>query len=100
MSARTKSMATLKELEADTGIDITTLYRMCAPYGDLPCVRLSPGGTEKRRTSGAIRVRWDDWDAWVERHRVGGATKVARAVSSVIDLPGATRYSTRKAKAS
>lgn len=102
MPERTKPLATLKELKAESGLDVTTLYRKCAPYGDLPCIRLLDGSTATRRTrSGSkILVKWTDWDAWIERHRVGPpATRpgaAGRAPSSVLDLPGASRYSSRR----
>lgn len=101
---RTRTLATLKELEADSGIDRTTLYRLCAPYGDLPCIRPTPATSTKRRTQGRIRVKWTDWDAWIERHRVAppeaSAPPATRAASSVLDLPGADRYSRSARQAS
>lgn len=95
-----KQLLTLQELAEETGMPIGTLYELCAPKGDLPCVRTAIGPGAKRKTRSRIRVQRSDWDAWVERHRsvppasTAAPPAIERAVArkSVADLPGASRY--------
>lgn len=89
-----KSLLTLQELSDETGIPVATLYTKCAPTGDLPVVRLTVGSSAKRKTRGRIRVRREDWEAYVLRHRTAQEEQqaVTRARADVSDLPGATRY--------
>jgi predicted DNA-binding transcriptional regulator AlpA len=94
--ADTNRLLTLKEIEAESGIDRVTLYRLIAA-GDLACVRLQLGPGAKRKTRGHIRIKRSDWDDWVERHRTP-ATRAQTApakrprADAVLELPGAGRY--------
>ena len=90
-----EELLTLQQLAAESGFSKTTLYRICAPQGDLPVVRIAVGPGAKRQTRGPIRVRRSDWLAWLERHTTAGPAETpAAAVArrSVLDLPGASRY--------
>jgi len=90
-------LLTLKQLAAESGYSVSTLYRLCAPSGDLPCVRSSLG-TAKRRTSGAIRVARSDWDAWLAKRRSAPIETPAAPIreharrAALRALPGASRY--------
>jgi hypothetical protein len=91
-------MLTLDDVARELGVAKSSVYRLCAPVGDLPAVRLSMGESRKRKTRGVIRIRREDFDAWVLKHRSAPASETKARTAEVVrrasvsDLPGANRY--------
>ena len=100
MNDNDNELMTLSQISREFGLGDSTLRRLCAPTGDLPCIRLSLGPTAKRRTRGAIRVRRGDWLAWLAAHRqepparkpTPAATDAAARRMALEELPGWNRY--------
>ncbi len=93
-ASRSSSLLTLRQLSAETGLPLATLYELCAPHGDLPVIR--PAKKRGDATRGRIYVQRSDWEAWISAHRVTSAAPIVeRAVvrKSFMDLPGADRFS-------
>lgn len=86
------TLLTLQELADESGIPVKTLYAMCAPKGDLPCVRRTSAPSGGRRTHGRIWIRRVDWETWLEQHRSAPANERRAAAPSLMNLPGADRY--------
>jgi len=99
-----KRFLTVDEAADELGVSRATIYRALAPRGDLPAIRLqagaasrqtptSPTGAGHVRTSGGIRIRREDFEAWQERHCTRPAVEARPMTArSIRDLPGATRF--------
>jgi len=77
----------VQDVAAELNMSVTTVYRILAPRGDLPCVRVGEG-------RGACRVLREDLESWLQRRRTApAAAKVDRAApANVRDLPGFDRH--------
>lgn len=88
-------LLTVQQVAELSGWSEGTIRAHLAPSGSLPCIRLTPGPSAKRRTRGGIRIKRSDYEAWIERHRqapAGEAPARAARSLSIRDLPGADRY--------
>jgi hypothetical protein len=88
-------LLTPKEIAQELRLSISAVYaKVLAPNGDCPAIRLNPGPRAKRKIAGSIKVRREDLDAWILRHRTGpaAAEPSRRQRPSIADLPGADRY--------